>query len=97
MNEAFQQLGHSILQTFGQSVLLTLADSSTRQELGIIKTEVVELGKYDAIQGEITVLTVDSAVPITRGAMVQAGGQTYDIDRKIKDNGSLAKWNIYAH
>ncbi len=97
MNEAFQQLGHSILQTFGQSVLLTLADGSTRQELGIIKTEVVELGKYDAIQGEITVLTVDSAVPITRGATVQASGQTYDIDRKIKDNGSLAKWNIYAH
>ena len=97
MNEAFQQLGHSILQTFGQSILLSRVDGSTQTVLGIIRTEMVELGKYDAIQGEITVLTVDSTVPVRRGDTVQANGQTYDIDRKIKDNGSLAKWNIYAH
>lgn len=97
MNQAFQSLGHSILQTFGQSVLLSGTDGSTRQVLGIIRTEMVELGKYDAMQGEITVLTVDSTLPIKRGDTLQANGQTYDVDRKIKDNGSLAKWNIYAH
>ena len=96
MADAFQQMGHSILQTFGQSVLLTLADQSSLEALGIIKTELVELGKYEAIQGEIIVLSLDSSIRLKRGDTVQANGQLYHVDRKLKDDGYLAKWNIYA-
>ena len=96
MDDAFQQMGHSILQTFGQSVLLALADQSSLETLGIIKTELVELGKYEAIQGEIIVLSLDSSIRLKRGDTVQANGLLYHVDRKLKDDGYLAKWNIYA-
>lgn len=96
MDDAFKQMGHSILQTFGQSVLLTLADQSSLETLGIIKTEVVELGKYEAVQGEITVLSLDSSIGLKRGDSVLADGQLYEVDRKLKDDGFLASWNIYA-
>ena len=96
MDDAFKQMGHSILQTFGQSVLLTLADQSSLETLGIIKTEVVELGNYEAVQGEITVLSLDSSIGLKRGDSVLADGQLYEVDRKLKDDGFLASWNIYA-
>lgn len=96
MDDAFKQLGHSILHTFGQSVLLTFADESTLETLAVIKTEVVELGQYEAVQGELTVLSLDSSIRLKRGNSVLSNGQLYEVDRKLKDDGYLAKWNIYA-
>ena len=97
MDEAFKVMDHTILSTFGQSVLLTLSDQSSLETRGIISRELVELGKYEAVQGEVTVLSVDSAIRLKRGDTVLANGQVYEVDRKLKDDGYLAKWNIYAH
>ncbi|MBO9484116.1 MULTISPECIES: hypothetical protein [Gammaproteobacteria] len=97
MDEAFKVMDHTILSTFGQSVLLTLSDQSSLETRGIINKELVELGKYEAVQGEVTVLSVDSAIRLKRGDTVLANGQVYEVDRKLKDDGYLAKWNIYAH
>lgn len=97
MNDTFAVMDHTILSTFGQSVLLTLSDQSSLETLGIINKELVALGKYEAVQGEVTVLSVDSAIQLKRGDAVLANGQVYEVDRKLKDDGYLAKWNIYAH
>ncbi|WP_419533712.1 hypothetical protein [Endozoicomonas sp.] len=97
MNDTFSVMGHTILSTFGQSVLLTLSDQLSLETQGIISTELVELGKYEAVQGEVTVLTLDSTIRLKRGNTVLANGQVYEVDRKLKDDGYLAKWNIYAH
>ncbi|WP_066018704.1 hypothetical protein [Endozoicomonas atrinae] len=97
MDEAFKQLGHSILSTFGQSLFITFADTSTLETLGIIKQQVVEIGQYEAVAGEITVLSLDSAIRLKRGDTVLANGSTYEVDRKLKDDGYLAQWNIYAN
>ncbi|WP_163372674.1 head-tail joining protein [Endozoicomonas acroporae] len=97
MDEAFKVIDHTILSTFGQSVLLTFSDQSSLETRGIISRELVELGKYEAVQGEVTVLSVDSAIRLKRGDTVLANGQVYEVDRKLKDDGYLAKWNIYAH
>ncbi|MGI2026588.1 head-tail joining protein [Endozoicomonas acroporae] len=97
MDEAFKVMDHTILSTFGQSVLLTLSDQSSLETRGIINKELVELGKYEAVQGEVTVLSVDSAIRLKRGDTVLANGQVYEVDRKLKDDGYLAKWNIHAH
>ena len=97
MDEAFKVMDHTILSTFGQSVLLTFSDQSSLETRGIINKELVELGKYEAVQGEVTVLSVDSAIRLKRGDTVLANGQVYEVDRKLKDDGYLAKWNIYAH
>ncbi len=97
MSDIFKSMDHTILSTFGQSVLLTLSDHSSLETQGIISTELVELGKYEAVQGEVTVLTLDSTIRLKRGNTVLANGQVYEVDRKLKDDGYLAKWNIYAH
>ncbi|WP_067515602.1 head-tail joining protein [Endozoicomonas ascidiicola] len=97
MDEAIKTMDHTVLSTFGQSVLLTLSDQSSLETKGIIAKELVPLGQHEAIQGEVTVLSVDSAVRLKRGDTVLANGQTYEVDRKLKDDGYLAKWNIYAH
>ncbi|WP_157794349.1 head-tail joining protein, partial [Endozoicomonas ascidiicola] len=96
MDEVIKMMDHTILSIFGQSVLLTLADQSSLETRGIITKELVELGQYEAVQGEVTVLTVDSSIRLKRGDTVLANGQTYEVDRKLKDDGYLAKWNIYA-
>ncbi|WP_257296007.1 hypothetical protein [Endozoicomonas sp. YOMI1] len=97
MDEAFKVMDHTILSTFGQSVLLTFSDQSSLETLGIINKELVALGMYEAVQGEVTVLSVDSAIRLKPGDTVLANGQVYEVDRKLKDDGYLAKWNIYAH
>ncbi|WP_419833488.1 hypothetical protein [Endozoicomonas atrinae] len=95
MDEAFKQLGHSILSTFGQSLSITFTDTSTLETLGIIKQQVVEIGQYEAVAGEITVLSLDSSIRLKRGDTVLANGNIYEVDRKLKDDGYLAQWNIY--
>ncbi|WP_419833067.1 head-tail joining protein [Endozoicomonas atrinae] len=97
MSDIFKSMDHTILSTFGQSVLLTLSNQSSLETRGIISTELVELGKYEAVQGAVTVLSVDSAIQLKRGDTVLANGQVYEVDRKLTDDGYLAKWNIYAH
>ena len=97
MSDIFKSMDQTILLNFGQSVLLTLSDQSSLETQGIISTELVELGKYEAVQGEVTVLTLDSTIRLKRGNTVLANGQVYEVDRKLKDDGYLAKWNIYAH
>ena len=97
MDDVLRAMNQTTLSIFGQSVLLTFSDHSTMETRGIISTELVELGKYEAVQGEVTVLTVDSTIRLKRGDTVSANGQVYEVDRKLKDDGYLAKWNIYAH
>ena len=97
MNDAFKQMGHSILQTFGRPLSITFADHSTIEIQGVIRREIVELGEYDAVSGEITVLTVDSSVKLKRGNSFLSDGVVYEVDKKIKDDGLLAKWNIYVY
>ena len=97
MSEIFKSMDHTILGTFGQSVLLTLSDQSSLATQGIISKELLPLGQYDAVQGEVTVLTLDSAIRLKRGDTVLANSRLYEVDRKLKDDGYLAKWNIHAH
>ena len=97
MDDVLRAMNQTTLSIFGQSVLLTFSDHSTMETRGIISTELVELGKYEAVQGEVTVLTVDSTIRLKRGDTVSANGQVYEVDRKLKDDGYLTKWNIYAH
>ena len=97
MSEIFKSMDRTILVTFGQSVLLTLSDQSSLATQGIISTELMPLGQYDAVQGEVTVLTLDSAIRLKRGDTVLANGLVYEVDRKLKDDGFLTRWNIHAH
>ena len=97
MSKIFKSMDHTILGTFGQSVLLTLSDQSSLATQGIISKELLPLGQYDAVQGEVTVLTLDSAIRLKRGDTVLANSRLYEVDRKLKDDGYLAKWNIHAH
>ena len=97
MDDAFMAMDRTILSTFGQPVILTLSDQSTLETQGIIAHELVELGQYEAVSGEITVLSVDSSIKLKRGDSVLANGQVYEVDRKIKDDGYLSRWNIYVN
>ena len=49
MSEIFKSMDHTILGTFGQSVLLTLSDQSSLATQGIITKELMPLGQYDAV------------------------------------------------
>ena len=97
MDETFNAMDRTILVTFGQSVLLTLSDQSSLETQGIISKELMPLGQYDAVQGEVTVLTLNSAIRLKRGDTVLANGLVYEVDRKLKDDGHLTRWNIHAH
>ena len=97
MHEMFKTMQQITLSSFGQSVLLTLSDQSSLETQGIISKELMPLGQYDAVQGEVTVLTLDSTIRLKRGDTVLANGQVYEVDRKLKDDGYLTRWNIHAH
>ena len=96
MSDIFKSMNYTILSTFGQPVLITLSNQSTLETQGIITHELIELGQ-EAVSGEITVLSVDSSIKLKRGDNVLANGQVYEVDRKIKDDGYLARWNIYVN
>ena len=64
---------------------------------GIISIEPPDLAKYRAVKEELTVLTMDSSIRLKRGDTVLANEEVYDVDRKLKEDGYLVKWSIYAH
>ncbi len=84
-----------VLATFGKPVTIIYSDQSTRISTGIFSRELVARGSFDAVMEQVSVITLASSVLLSRGDRIEADGQLWVVDRKLKDDGQLATWNLH--
>ena len=95
MQDELKALNDHVLAVFGQPVTLTLLDLQTLETSGIFTKELVVTGSYDGVMQEVTVLSLDRTFQLQRGVQVESGTDQWTVDRKLKDDGSLAYWNLH--
>ena len=95
MHDELNALNDQVLATFGQPVVITRSDASTFQTLGILSKELVATGQFDGVLQEVTVISLDRSIEMKRGFQVESDGQQWKVDRKLKDDGHLAYWNLH--
>ncbi len=84
-----------VLATFGKPVTIIYSDQLTRISTGIFSRELVARGSFDAVMEQVSVITLASSVLLSRGDRIEADGQLCVVDRKLKDDGQLATWNLH--
>ena len=95
MHQEFSEMDNAVLATFGITVTITYPDDSSLSTNAIISKDQLPIGQFDAMMEETTVLVVSSNLQIKRGDRVAFEGQQWTVDRKLKDDGSLARWNLH--
>ena len=95
MQHELKAVSDQVLETFGQPVRIRLSDQDTVETSGIFSTELVPTGPYDGVMQEVTALAVDRTLPLHRGVQVESATSQWIIDRKLKDDGYLAYWNLH--
>ena len=95
MQDELKSLNDQVLATFGQPVTLIFLDDQVVESSGIITKELVPTGSYDGVMQEVTVLSLDRSIQLQRGVQVESGTNQWMVDRKLKDDGYLAYWNLH--
>ncbi len=95
-DEIFTNLDRVVMKTFGQSYILTQADGSTTTLEGVLSWGTKSTGQYDAMMQSQTTITVPSSTLLQRNDLITRGAESWRVDRKLKDDGYLAKWSLHG-
>ena len=95
MHDEFEEMHQALLDEFGKLVVILYPDGKELETKGSFSKERVMTGQFDNVGQDLTVIALDSALVLKRGDKVRGNGSTWEIDRKLKDNGYLAYWNIH--
>ena len=92
MDDELQRLGDIVQATFGLPITITRTDGETVEASGIFSTELMESGQVEGMVEQVTVISVDASLTLNRGDRI---GDKWLVDRKLKEDGYLATWNLY--
>ncbi len=95
MQDELKQLDQVVLATLGQPVQVVRPGEAVITTQAIISREVVATGSFEAVMEQLSVITLASDVVLNRGDRVEAEGQTWRVDRKLKDDGQFVTWNLH--
>ena len=93
--EAFDDIDRTVLLTFGKKIVIAKSDGVDVISLGIFSFEIETIGSFDSVMKKVSVITLASSVLLSRGDRIEADGQLWVVDRKLKDDGQLATWNLH--
>ncbi len=96
MEEHFANLDRVVMKTFGRVYTLTRPDGTTSTLEGVLTRDVRPTGAFDAVVQAQTELTVASSVQLQRNDRISTLAERWVVDRKLKDDGSLARWSLHA-
>ena len=94
MQDELNNLHRQVLATFGQPVTIT-QDNKSINVTGIISRELLATGFNDNVLQQVTVVSLDKALPVKRGCLIESEKQRWVIDRPLKDDGHLIVWNLH--
>ena len=95
MDDPFKAMDSTILATLGKPITIIFPDDSRVESQGIISREQMMVGQFDALAEDVTVLTLASDIQIKRGDQINTHDQQWSVDRKLKDDGYVAQWNLH--
>ncbi|MTI15143.1 head-tail joining protein [Sansalvadorimonas verongulae] len=96
MTDPFDELDQAVLTAFGQ-VFEWRADNAAPAPLqGVLRRNVQAAGAFDAVMQTYTELAIPNTFTLQRNDQISKGGERWRVDRKLKDDGSLAKWSLHA-
>ena len=95
MQDDLNQLSDIVQATFGLHITITRLDGTVLNVSGIFRRELIETGSLEGVLVEMTLLVLDRTIALKRGDQVESQQQRWKVDRKLKDDGYLATWNLY--
>jgi hypothetical protein len=96
MTDSFNAMTSTVLQTFGDSLLLRREGMADQGITGILTHGVQAVGPVDAVMQLMTTLTTDRSLLLRRGDVISKGEAVWRVDRRLKDDGYLTTWNLHA-
>ena len=97
MKEPFKSMNLQILEMLGVDITVIDLVGSTVPAKGIFTTELAETGQLNSVMQQITTITIDCTIDVKRDYRIESNGKQWAVDRKLKDDGYLAYWNLYEY
>ncbi len=84
------------MKTFAREYAWTNKDGQSTNIPGVLVRDVQPTGAHGAVmQGQVTI-TVSNILKLQRNDQISTSRERWRVDRKLKDDGSLAKWSLHA-
>jgi len=96
MTDSFNAMTSTVLQAFGDSLLLRREGMADQAITGILKHGVQAVGPVDAVMQSMTTLTIDRSLVLRRGDVISKETEFWTVDRRLKDDGYMTTWNLHA-
>ena len=96
MTDSFNAMTSTVLQAFGDRLLLRREGMADQGITGILKHGVQAVGPVDAVMQSMTTLTIDRSLVLQRGDVISTGEAVWRVDRRLKDDGYMTTWNLHA-
>ena len=96
MDEERVNLDKVVMKTFGHEYIWTSREGVATTILGVLVRDVQPTGFHDAVMQARTEITVSSVLKLQRNDRISTPLERWRVDRKLKDDGSLAKWSLHA-
>ena len=94
--DAFTHLDAVVMDTFGSEYTLVRNGGVASTIAGVLIRDVQPTGAYDAVMQSQVTLTVTSDVLLQRNDRISTPQENWRVDRKLKDDGRLARWSLHA-
>ena len=96
IDDHFTHLDKVVMKTFGHEYTWTSRNGVANAILGVLVRDVQPTGLHDAVMQSRTEITVSNIHKLQRNDRISTPLETWRVDRKLKDDGSLAKWSLHA-
>ena len=97
MQDELIRLHQQGLAAIGRPVTIVDLDGGTVDTRGVLKRQLVPTGQFSEVMQNMTVIALASGETVGRGYRIDCEGESWTVDRKIKDDGYLAHWSLYEY
>ena len=96
MDETYKYLDQAVLTTFGQTFQWQSGDADPVPLQGILRRNVQPVGSFDAVMQSHTELTLPNTFSLERNDLISTASERWRVDRRLKDDGTMATWSLHA-
>ena len=93
---SLDSLNKAVLTAFGQVLEWHSGGGDPVPLQGILRRNVQPAGTFDAVMQSHTEFTVPSTIALQRNHLLCTFEESWRVDRKLKDDGTMATWSLHA-
>ncbi|WP_263080128.1 hypothetical protein [Endozoicomonas sp. Mp262] len=95
MQDELKALGEAVQATWGVPVTINHGSGESVSCYGIVRSTLEPVNGFDQVMQCVTTVRLARHIVLRRGDQVIRDGQTWRVDRKLKDDGQFVTWNLH--